>query len=142
MYRFAMAVSTPWARWWGRMEIEGLDAAALGPVLIAGNHDSQMDPIAIGVAARGRRQIRALAKAQLWDVRGLGPILNGMGQIPILRGAGDSGALDRAIEELRKGICIGIFPRAPARSDARCAPAAGSAASPRRCRRRGSSASR
>ena len=34
-----------------------------------------------------------------------------MGQIPIQRGSGDSGALDRAIEELRKGACIGIYPK-------------------------------
>ena len=110
-YRFAMAVSSPWARSWGRMKVEGLETLPRsGPVLLAGNHDSQMDPIAIGVAARKHRQVRALAKAQLWGVRGLGPILDGMGQIPILRGAGDIGALDRAVEELRKGVCIGIFP--------------------------------
>ena len=40
----------------------------------------------------------------------LGAVLTGMGQIPIERGSGDSGALDRAIEELRKGACIGIYP--------------------------------
>ena len=39
-----------------------------------------------------------------------GPILNGMGQIPILRGEGDTGALDRAVEALRDGVCIGVFP--------------------------------
>jgi 1-acyl-sn-glycerol-3-phosphate acyltransferase len=33
-----------------------------------------------------------------------------MGQIPIVRGTGDAGALDRAISELRDGACIGIFP--------------------------------
>jgi len=110
-YRFAMGVSTPYATWWGRMQVEGLETLPRsGPVLLAANHDSQMDPIAIGVATRKHRQIRALAKAQLWDIRGLSPILNGMGQIPIKRGAGDSGALDRAIAELRKGVCIGIFP--------------------------------
>lgn len=110
-YRFAMGVSTPYATWWGRMQVEGLETLPRsGPVLLAANHDSQMDPIAIGVAARRHRQIRALAKAQLWDMRGLSPILNGMGQIPIQRGAGDSGALDRAIADLRKGVCIGIFP--------------------------------
>ncbi len=64
----------------------------------------------VGVAAIRRRQIRALAKSTLWDVRGLGPILNGMGQIPIERGAGDAGALARAIETLRAGACIGVFP--------------------------------
>jgi 1-acyl-sn-glycerol-3-phosphate acyltransferase len=33
-----------------------------------------------------------------------------MGQIPIERGAGDKQALARAIEELRRGACIGVFP--------------------------------
>jgi 1-acyl-sn-glycerol-3-phosphate acyltransferase len=93
------------------MDVEGLDVLPRsGPVLIAGNHDSQMDPVAIGVAARKHRQIRALAKSTLWDVRGLGPILNGMGQIPIERGKGDIGALDKAVQALREGACIGVFP--------------------------------
>lgn len=106
-----MGISVPWAAWWGRMSVEGLEALPRsGPVLLAGNHDSNMDPVAIGVAARKRRQVRALAKAELWDVRGLAPILNGMGQVPILRGEGDTGALDRAIEALRGGVCIGVFP--------------------------------
>ena len=64
----------------------------------------------VGVAARGHRQVRALAKSTLWGIPGLGPILNGMGQVPIDRGAGDAHALDRAIEELRRGTCIGVFP--------------------------------
>src|SRR4029077_14760258 len=110
-YRFAMGACTPWAKWWGRMQVNGLDALPRsGPVLIAGNHDSQMDPVAVGVAARGHRQIRALAKSTLWDVKPLAPILNGMGQIPIQRGKGDVGALDKAIEALRAGACIGVFP--------------------------------
>ncbi len=93
------------------MQVEGLDVLPRsGPVLLAANHDSNMDPVAVGVAARRHRQVRALAKASLWDVRGLGPILTGMGQIPIERGKGDRGALDKAIEALRAGACIGIFP--------------------------------
>ena len=43
-------------------------------------------------------------------MKGLSPVLNGMGQIPIERGAGDKAALARAIEELRAGACIGVFP--------------------------------
>ncbi len=110
MYRVAMAVCRPAAAW-GRLQVEGLDALpASGPVLLVGNHDSHWDSVMIGVAAIRRRQIKALAKAQLWDVRGLGPVLDGMGQIPIERGAGDAGALARAIEELRAGSCIGVFP--------------------------------
>ena len=64
----------------------------------------------IGIAAIERRQIRALAKSSLWKVKGLNKVLDGMGQIPILRGSGDAGALDPAITELRGGSCIGIFP--------------------------------
>jgi 1-acyl-sn-glycerol-3-phosphate acyltransferase len=56
-----------------------------------------------------RRQIRALAKSSMWENKLLGAVLTGMGQIPIERGSG-TGALERAIEELRKGACIGIYP--------------------------------
>jgi 1-acyl-sn-glycerol-3-phosphate acyltransferase len=106
-----MGVSTPIAAWWGRMRVEGLDALPRsGPVLVAGNHDSKMDPVLVGVAAREHRQIRALAKSELWNSRLLAPILNGMGQIPIERGKGDRGALDNAVEALREGRCVGIFP--------------------------------
>jgi 1-acyl-sn-glycerol-3-phosphate acyltransferase len=108
-YRVAMAVCRPLA-WWGRMRVEGLEALPRGgPVLLAANHDSYFDPLAIGMAASRRRQLRALAKAALWDVRGLGPILNGMGQVPIERASGDAGALANAIEALRGGACIGVF---------------------------------
>jgi 1-acyl-sn-glycerol-3-phosphate acyltransferase len=110
MYRAAMAVCRP-AAIWGRLRVEGLEAIpASGPVLVVGNHDSHWDSVTIGVAAIRRRQIKALAKAELWKVRGLAPVLNGMGQIPIERGAGDAAALERAIEELRRGACIGVFP--------------------------------
>ena len=109
-YRAAMAVCRPLALW-GRMTVEGLESIPRsGPVLLAGNHDSYFDPVVIGMAARPRRQIRALAKSSLWDGRGLGPILNGMGQVPIERATGDAGALHRAIEVLRAGSCIGVFP--------------------------------
>jgi 1-acyl-sn-glycerol-3-phosphate acyltransferase len=110
MYRTAMAVCRP-AAIWGRLRVEGLEVLPeSGPVLVVGNHDSHWDPVTVGVAAIRRRQIKALAKAELWNVRGLAPVLNGMGQIPIERGAGDADALARAIEELRRGACIGVFP--------------------------------
>jgi 1-acyl-sn-glycerol-3-phosphate acyltransferase len=109
-YRLAMAIASPIAPW-GRMRVEGLDALPRGgPALVVGNHDSQLDPVAIGVAARKRRQIRALAKRELWDKPGLGWVLDGMGQIPIERAAGDAGALVNAIAALQRGSCVGIFP--------------------------------
>lgn len=110
-YLIAMRVCSPIVRRWGRLEVEGLEhMPEHGPVLLAGNHDSYWDPLTIGVAALPRRQIRALAKSSLWKIKGLGGVLDGMGQIPIERGTGDQNAMGRAVEELRAGACIGIFP--------------------------------
>lgn len=110
-YRFVMAACGPLVRGWGRLETVGDEhLPTSGPVLIVGNHDSRWDPVAIGIAGRRRRQIRALAKAGLWGIKPLAPILDGMGQIPLERGAGDSGALDAAIAQLRGGACVGVFP--------------------------------
>ena len=53
-YRVAMALCAPIASWWGRMSVEGLEALPRsGPVLLAGNHDSQHGP---GRRGRGRAQ--------------------------------------------------------------------------------------
>ncbi len=110
-YRLAMRVCAPVIRWWGRLEVAGLEhLPATGPVLLAANHDSHWDPVAIGIAGLPVRPIRALAKASLWDIPVLRRILDGMLQIPIQRGAADGGALGRAETELRAGACIGIFP--------------------------------
>ncbi len=106
-----MAVLAPVIRWWGRLEVAGEEhLPTSGPTLIVGNHDSYWDPVAIGMAGRKRRQIRALAKSTLWKIKPLAPILNGMGQVPIERGKGDARALQAAIDTLRAGGCIGVFP--------------------------------
>jgi 1-acyl-sn-glycerol-3-phosphate acyltransferase len=111
-YRAVILGSAPIVRTWGRLEVGGLDQLpASGPVLLAANHDSYWDPVAIGLAAYGRRQIHALAKSSLWKPV-IGSVLDGMGQIPVARGKGDEAAMGRAIEELRAGACIGVFPEA------------------------------
>jgi 1-acyl-sn-glycerol-3-phosphate acyltransferase len=110
-YRGVMIASWPGVVWWGRLRVTGLELLPLeGPVLVVGDHDSYWDTVATGIAAMPRRQIRALAKSSMWSNKLLGAVLTGMGQIPIERGSGDTGALDRAIAELRAGACIGIYP--------------------------------
>jgi 1-acyl-sn-glycerol-3-phosphate acyltransferase len=109
-YRAAMAASTPAVRWWGRLQVSGQEhLPADGPVLLAANHDSYWDTVTVGIAGMPKRQVKALAKSSLWKP-GLGKILDGMGQIPIERGKGDANAIARAIDELRAGSCIGVFP--------------------------------
>ena len=52
------------AAWWGRIEVGGLDLVpAAGPLLVVPNHDSQWDPIVIGLALSRRRRLRFLARA-------------------------------------------------------------------------------
>jgi 1-acyl-sn-glycerol-3-phosphate acyltransferase len=110
MYRLVMFIATPIVRWWGRLEVVGLEHLPVsGPRVLMVNHDSHWDPLVAGVAARGR-QVHALAKASLWHNRVLAWVLDRMGQIPIERGRGDTAALAAAIEHLQRGQCIGVFP--------------------------------
>ena len=110
-YRVALGICKPTVRWWGRLEVEGLEhVPPQGPLIVASNHDSYWDPVVVGIAAIGLRQIRALSKSSLWKVKGLNKVLDGMGQIPVVRGTKDTDALERAITELRGGACVGIFP--------------------------------
>ena len=95
-----------------RWRVEGLERVpARGPVLLASNHISYFDPVAIGylTLVAGRR-VRFLAKAELFEKRFLAPVLRRMGQIPIERGTGDAVALERATTVLRSGECVHVFP--------------------------------
>jgi 1-acyl-sn-glycerol-3-phosphate acyltransferase len=105
-----MLVATPVVRWWGRLRVRGAELVPSDePTILMVNHDSAWDPVVAGVAIR-QRQIRALAKSSLWDSKPMAWVLDRMGQIPIERGRGDLEALSAAVEHLRQGQCIGIFP--------------------------------
>lgn len=109
-YRIVVAVSAAIMRW-SRMIVTGLEhLPRTGPVLIVANHDSYWDPIAIAAAARGHRQIRALAKSTLWKNGIVAGFMNGMGHIPVDRSAPNEQAVAVAEAALRSGECIGIFP--------------------------------
>ena len=99
------------AAWWGRMRVEGIELVPKhGPLLVVPNHDSQMDPVLVAVALRKIRPLRFLARADLWKMFGMAPIMNGMRQIPIERGVRDETALSSAVEALEAGESVCIFP--------------------------------
>ncbi|MDQ6852005.1 MAG: 1-acyl-sn-glycerol-3-phosphate acyltransferase [Actinomycetota bacterium] len=111
IYRAVVTLTAPIMRPWSRMRVTGLHHVPVsGPTLLVANHDSYWDPVAIGVALRRRRQVRALSKSTIWKVRAIGWVMDGMGHIPIERGTGDIAALRNAITQLAAGACIGIFP--------------------------------
>ncbi|HVM41155.1 MAG TPA: lysophospholipid acyltransferase family protein [Acidimicrobiia bacterium] len=83
-----------------------------GPAILASNHVSYLDPLVVAyVIDERQRRCRFLAKAELFDKRGLGWALRQIHQIPVLRNTGDAGrSLDAAVEALRKGEIVAIFP--------------------------------
>jgi 1-acyl-sn-glycerol-3-phosphate acyltransferase len=95
-----------------RWRVEGVDRIpASGPVLLASNHLSYFDPIAVAnLTDLAGRRVRYLAKAELFRNRLLGAALRSMGQIPVERGTGDTSALDVAAAALRAGECVHVFP--------------------------------
>jgi 1-acyl-sn-glycerol-3-phosphate acyltransferase len=63
------------------------------------------------VANQRDRRIRFLAKAELFKNPVLGALLRAGHQIPVYRGTADSsGALSAAVDALREGECVTVFP--------------------------------
>ena len=75
--------------------------------ILAGNHTKWLDPVML--VAIVKDEIHFLAKDSLF--KGITkPIVKGMGAIPVNRKIHDHQALENAIDVLRKGAVIGIFP--------------------------------
>lgn len=109
LYRFAYCVVPPVCRLLWRMKIEGVEnIPAAGPVVIACNHRSNLDPFYLGSACP--RQIHFMAKAELWKFKPLGWIIDKLGTFPVRRGQADREAVRRAIEILDRGAVLGLFP--------------------------------
>lgn len=99
-----------WFRSLYRVEVEhpGRIPAA-GPVILVANHESMLDPFLLGLATR--RQVRYMAKAELWHSRVLGRLMTAAGCFPIARGTGDRLAVGRAVRLLDQDQVLGIFPQ-------------------------------
>ena len=83
-----------------------------GPVIVASNHRSYLDPVILGfVASRRGRKLRYLGKKEVFDAPVLGQAVKMLGQIRVDRDAPGVGALRQAIEALKAGQAIGIFPQ-------------------------------
>jgi 1-acyl-sn-glycerol-3-phosphate acyltransferase len=79
-----------------------------GPLLLAANHRSFLDPFVI--AALTRRPVYYVAKRELFERRWQAWLLSALGAFPIDRGAGDADAMATAREILARGDCVVIFP--------------------------------
>ncbi len=80
-----------------------------GGVLICSNHISNFDPPVVGITA-APRQVHFMAKAELFKVPVLGPLVRSFGTFPVKRGMSDREALRVALKILKDGKILGLFP--------------------------------
>ena len=105
-----------WVRAIYRLEVVGADRLpVIGPAIVASNHASVLDGIVLGAAIS--RELRFLAKAELWRSRLLAWMLEGLGAIPIVRGRSDHLALAQVRQALNAGQAVAIFPQGAVRGD-------------------------
>lgn len=92
-----------------RLNIEGIENIPHeGPFILAGNHKSLLDiPL---VAMASNKDIRFIAKEELFENKLAGNTLKKLGAIPIKRNQADFKAIRTSIDILKNGNILGIFP--------------------------------
>ena len=90
----------------GRIGMEHIPAE--GPLLLAANHRSFLDPFVLGTMLK--RPVYYVAKRELFANRLQSWFLNALGAFPVDRGAGDQEMLTTAKAILERGDVVLIFP--------------------------------
>lgn len=80
-----------------------------GSLLVCPNHLSNWDPIILAAACD--RQVRFMAKASLFKIPLLNVLIKTLGVFPVRRGEADPTAIKTAINHLKNGDAVGIFPQ-------------------------------
>ncbi|HET9531324.1 MAG TPA: lysophospholipid acyltransferase family protein [Blastocatellia bacterium] len=110
MLSFIKLIGRPIFRLLFTLEYYGLEnVPQTGPVILAGNHPSYLDPLLIGLPIK--RVIKFMAWDALFRVPVLGWLIRQLGAFPvdIRKGKGES-AFREAIRVLENGYALGIFP--------------------------------
>ncbi|MBV8489619.1 MAG: 1-acyl-sn-glycerol-3-phosphate acyltransferase [Candidatus Eremiobacteraeota bacterium] len=79
-----------------------------GPLIVACNHVSYLDPPGMGCFCP--RRISYMAKKELFAMPVLGPAIAAVGAYPVDRQGSAKAAIKRSLEVLQGGGCVGIFP--------------------------------
>jgi glycerol-3-phosphate dehydrogenase (NAD(P)+) len=109
VYWIVRALFQPFFHIYFRMSRIGREhVPADGPVIIAANHRSFLDPFVI--ACMARRPLYYVTKKELFANRIVAWLLTSLGAFPIDRGNGDEDAMATAREILRRGDAVLIFP--------------------------------
>ena len=115
LYLFAGALSWPLVGLPFRLRASGVGNVPEGGSVLASNHLSNLDPWPLGLPLWPRRQLRFMAKSELFNPL-LKPILYGGGAFPVRRGTGDREAMRTAIQLVRDGEIVVMFPEGTRRT--------------------------
>src|SRR5215218_5331574 len=114
-YRLAAVILRPPMMVLTKRDWRGMEhVPATGGVIVVTNHVSHVDPIAFAhfLFDHGRLP-RFLAKEGLFRVFFVGQVLRGAKQIPVYRETTDaSRAFSAAVDAVRRGECVAIYPEA------------------------------
>lgn len=88
-----------------------------GGVVVPCNHVSYLDPPLVG--SNIRRECAFMARHDLFENRFLGALISRLGAFPVHRDAPDRKALKTAIEKLRQGLVLVLFPEGTRSPDGR-----------------------
>ncbi len=93
-----------------RLRVRGKENLPLDQgFVLAANHTSNFDPWALGMPVWPGRQLRFMAKSELFNPV-IGPIITAGGAFKVHRGEGDIAAMRTAIELVREGEIVVMFP--------------------------------
>lgn len=86
-----------------------------GGFILASNHTSYLDPIALGVACP--RRLNFMAKEELFGNAWSRSFFSSLGVFPIKRNSADLSALKEAMRRIRNGGALVVFPEGSRRFD-------------------------
>ena len=109
LYFVAASLSWPVVKGLYRLRVRGLEHVPPGGFVLAANHTSNFDPWPLGIPFLPKRQLRFMAKAELFNPI-LAPILRAGGAFKVRRGEGDVEAMRTAAELAREGEIVVMFP--------------------------------
>ena len=111
LYRIIGTLSLPVVKGLYRLRARGLEHLPEGGLgfVLAANHTSNFDPWPLGIPLLPDRQLRFMAKAELFNPV-LTPILRAGGAFKVRRGEGDVEAMRTAIKLVREGEIVVMFP--------------------------------
>ena len=109
-YKLFYAIVWPFIMLFYPMKFIGKENIPEGGALVCANHSSAVDPFFLAFALGRNRQIRAMAKESLLNIFFIGKILKLVGTFGVRRGASDIHAVKYALEELKKGEYVVLFP--------------------------------